>query len=322
VPFVPALAWGSALAIVAHPLYSWLERRLPQPNLAAGLSVAIVAGLFIGPAILVVGQLLGQVAANAQELQDGFLATAQQYQLLRPIAAQLQSRQIPQEAQEAVRTVASNVPGYLTGSLWAAAQLLFTLFILFYFFRDRGVLLARLQSMLPLTSAETDRTLQRIKDTIFATLYGSVVVAMVQGAMGGLIFWWLGLPAPLLWGVVMALLAVIPTLGTFVVWGPAAVYLAITGELGKAAILVAWGSVAIGLLDNFLYPLLVGKRLRLHPLLVFIALVGGIAAFGMAGVVLGPVALSVTDALLDVWKRRTAFGGTAEAALEQEPASD
>ena len=260
---------------------------------------------------------MGQVAANAQELQDRFLATAQQYQLLRPIAAQLQSQQIPQEAQDAMRAVASNVPGYLTGSLWAAAQLLFTLFILFYFFRDRRVLLARLQSMLPLTSAETDRTLQRIKDTIFATLYGSAVVAMVQGVMGGLIFWWLRLPAPLLWGVVMALLAVIPALGTFVVWGPVAVYLAIHGELGKAAILVAWGSVAIGLLANFLYPLLVGKRLRLHPLLVFIALVGGIAAFGMAGVVLGPAALSVTDALLDVWKRRTASGGTAEAALEQ-----
>ena len=317
VPFLPALAWGSALAIVAHPMHAWLERKLPRPGLAAGISVILVAIALIGPAIFVVSQLVGQLAANAQELQERFVAAAQQYEFLQPIAAQLGKQEIPQEAQDAVRTVASNVPGYLTGTLWAAAQLLFTLFILFYFFRDRGVLLGRLKSLLPLTSDEADRTFQRIEDTIFATLYGSVVVAMVQGAMGGLIFWMLALPAPLLWAAIMGLLAVIPTLGTFVVWGPAALYLAVNGEPGKAAVLVAWGCVAIGLIDNFLYPMLVGKRLRLHPLLVFIALVGGIATFGMAGIVLGPVALSVTDALIEVWKRRTAFGGTAEAALER-----
>ena len=120
----------------------------------------------------------------------------------------------------------------------------------------------------------------------------------------------------------MGLLAVIPTLGTFVIWAPAALFLALDGELGKAAILVAWGCVAIGLIDNFFVPLLlVGKRLRLHPLLVFIAVVGGISVFGMAGVVLGPVVLSVTDALIEVWRRRTADGGTAEAALEEPTGS-
>jgi predicted PurR-regulated permease PerM len=315
VPFLPALAWGLALAIVAHPMHIWLEGKLGKPGVAAGISVGIVALALILPALFVVTQMVGQLTANAQELQSRFMQAAEEYEFLQPFAEQLQQQQLSQESQDAVKTVARQVPNYLGGTLWAAAQMLFTAFILFYFFRDWREVLKGLKSLLPLTTAETNRTFERIEDTIFATLYGSVVVALVQGAMGGLIFGLLGLPAALLWGVIMGLLAVIPTLGTFIVWGPAALFLALNGEYFKAAALVAWGCVAIGLIDNLLYPMLVGKRLRLHPLLVFIAIVGGIASFGMAGVVLGPVALSVTDALIEVWRRRTAHGRTAETAL-------
>ncbi len=320
VPFLPALAWGTALAIVAHPMHAWLERTLKRPNVAAGASVAIVAVVLMAPAVFVVTQLVKQLTSNAEELQSTFADAATSHPWLQRITEVAESQGLLAEAQDAVTSVATNVPGYLGGSLWVTAQLLFTAFILFYFFRDRRLLLSRLKSLLPLTTKETDRTFQRIEDTIFGTLYGSLVVAMVQGVLGGLIFWFLGLPAPILWGAIMGLLAVIPTLGTFVVWGPTAVGLAIRGEFVQAAILVAWGCIAIGLIDNFLYPILVGKRLRLHPLLVFIAVVGGLASFGMAGVVLGPVALSVTDALIEVWRRRTADGNNAEDAVAPEPA--
>lgn len=124
-------------------------------------------------------------------------------------------------------------------------------------------------------------------------------------------FWWLGLPAPLLWGAVMALLAVVPVLGAFVVWVPAALFLALNGQMGKALILAGWGIVVIATIDNLLYPVLVGKRLRLHTLLVFIAVVGGLAMFGAVGVVLGPLILALTDAIIEVWRRRTADGHAA-----------
>lgn len=317
-PFLPALAWGAALAIVAHPLHRGVERRLARPGWSAGLSVAAVVVLLLGPAAFVIGQIVGQLAAHADAVQARVIASAEKYPSMRPVVESLEAAQLPQEAQDALQSLASSVPSFLSGSLWATAQLLFTVFILFYLFRDWRLMLSWLKSILPLTAAEADRTFQRVEDTIFATLYGSLVVALVQGALGGLIFWLLGLPGALLWGVVMALLAVIPTLGTFVVWAPAALLLALDGEYFKAGALFAWGCLAIGLIDNFLYPLLVGKRLRLHPLLVFIAIVGGIVQFGMAGVVLGPVALSVTDALIEVWRRRTAHGATAETALEED----
>ena len=115
-------------------------------------------------------------------------------------------------------------------------------------------------------------------------------------------FWWLGLPAALLWGVVMALLAVVPVLGAFVVWIPAALFLALEGSWGRAVILIVWGAVVVGGIDNLLYPMLVGNRLKMHTVLAFISLVGGLMLFGPSGLILGPVALTITTVLLEIWR--------------------
>ena len=155
-----------------------------------------------------------------------------------------------------------------------------------------------------------DRLFGRVGDTIYATIYGTLAVAAVQGLLGGLMFWWLGLPAPLLWGVVMALLAVVPVLGAFVVWIPAALFLAMEGSWGKALILAVWG-VVVGGIDNLLRPVLVGKRLKLHTILAFIS-IGGLIVFGASGLILGPVALTITIVLLETWRNRAA----AEAATK------
>ena len=128
-------------------------------------------------------------------------------------------------------------------------------------------------------------------------------------------FWVLGLPAPLLWGAVMALLAIVPVLGAFAVWVPAALFLALAGSWGKAIVLTIWGAGVVSLIDNLLYPILVGRRLRLHTLPVFIAIVGGILLLGSAGLILGPPTLAVTVALVDIWRRRTAQGHVAERGV-------
>jgi predicted PurR-regulated permease PerM len=125
-------------------------------------------------------------------------------------------------------------------------------------------------------------------------------------------FWWLGLPAPLLWGAAMAVASAIPLLGAPVVWLPTAVFMAVQGNWKSALILAAWGCTAMGLIDNLLYPMLVGKRLRLHTLPVFFAIVGGIIMLGIAGVILGPLALAIAVALFDILRRRTSNGRTAQ----------
>ena len=129
-------------------------------------------------------------------------------------------------------------------------------------------------------------------------------------------FWWLGLQAPLLWGVVMGLLAIIPILGAFIVWIPAALFLAIDGHWGQAIVLSLWGLIVVGTIDNLLRPILVGKRLKQHTVLAFISIVGGILVFGPAGLVLGPVALTTTAVLLEIWPHPAQLPDAQSAASQ------
>ena len=167
-------------------------------------------------------------------------------------------------------------------------------------------MLETMRSLSPLSQAEMDRLFNQITDTIHATIYGTVVVACVQGTLGGLMFWWLGLPTPLLWGLVMGLLAIVPVLGAFVVWIPAAIFLALEGSWEKALILILWGGLVVSSIDNLLYPMLVGNRLKLHTVPAFISLVGGLTLFGPAGIILGPMAVTITMMLLEIWRTRFA----------------
>jgi predicted PurR-regulated permease PerM len=158
----------------------------------------------------------------------------------------------------------------------------------------------------PLSQAQMEGLLERIGDTIHATVYGTFAVASVQGLLGGLMFWWLGLPAPLLWGLVMGMLAVIPMLGAFVIWAPAALFLLLEGAWHDALTLSLWGMLVVGTVDNLLRPVLVGDRLRLHTVLTFLSVVGGLMVFGAAGLILGPVILVITMAMLEFWSARNA----------------
>jgi predicted PurR-regulated permease PerM len=326
-PFLPALAWALALAVVTHPLHTWLLRRLHRPALAAGVAVALVAVAVVGPMLLVTQQLVRQVASGVSWLQseasaESWRAALDSYPRLGPglawLAEQADLRGTLERGSSALTSGASTV---LTGSAWVVGQLLITLFALFYFFRDRGPGLGALRSLVPLSGPETEAVFTRVSDTIHATIFGTLTVALVQGILGGVMFWALGLPATLLWGALMAVLAVVPILGAFVVWAPAAVFLALSGSWGKALILAGWGALVVSLVDNLLYPVLVGQRLRLHTLPVFIATVGGVALFGSAGLVLGPVILTITVALVEIWRRRTAGGRAAKTGVNgsEEP---
>jgi predicted PurR-regulated permease PerM len=198
---------------------------------------------------------------------------------------------------------------------------LITLFLLFYFLRDKDRILRTLTQLVPLVPAEADIVRNDVRDAIGAIVFGTLVVAVTQGALGGLMFWWLGLPAPILWGSVMAVLAILPLFGAALVWVPAALFLAIDGDWGKALVLTAWGTVVVGLIDNLLLPMLVKNRLRVHTVVVFIAVLGGLFAFGATGAVLGPLILAIALALVDIWRRRMAQGAIEEG-VNKPPAAE
>ncbi len=309
-PFLPSLAWAVALAIPTHPIYDWLRERLGHRNLAAGLTVFAVAVVIVAPLVFLFQEVVGQAAdalaaAQAAIVSGEWLGALEQYPRVMSFLRWAESLwDVRGAIERAVTSITPQIASVLAGSFWLGAQFLITFFLLFYFYRDRRPIMNRLRALIPLSRAEADEVFSRINDTVFATLYGTLAIAAVQGAMGGLMFWWLGLPAPLFWGTVMALLAIIPVLGAFVVWIPAAVYLALAGFWIKAIILAAWGNFVVGTIDNILFPIFVGERIRVHTVPVFIAVVGGIFVFGASGVILGPVVLALTFALIDIWRRR------------------
>jgi predicted PurR-regulated permease PerM len=192
----------------------------------------------------------------------------------------------------------------LAGTIAGGAAWLIMFFVLFFFVRDRDRLLAGLERFLPLTREEQREVFRVSADTVHATVWSSIVVGLVQGVLGGLIFWWLELPAPFVWGTVMAFLSVLPVLGAAIVWLPVAAYFALQGDWTNALILTAFGAIVIGLIDNLIYPLMVKDRLRLHAVPVFVSIIGGLIVFGVSGIVLGPLLLAVTDTLAKIWRRR------------------
>lgn len=317
-PFIPGLTWALAFAVVADPLYRRISERVKRPGLASGLSVAAVALAIVIPAVFIGWQLGRQAASSAQMVQEQIKSGELKRQLERSPRMAAAWRWVESNVdvekgiESAAETLQRKAGQWVMTAGWGIVQIFVALFALFYFFRDRTEVLLFLRSMMPMADSEAGYVLDRVRAIAHATIYGTLVVASIQGALGGLIFWILRIPGALLWAVAMGLLSIIPTLGAFIIWAPAAIYLAAQGEWMKAIVLTVWGTVVIGLIDNLLYPMLVGNEMRLHTLPVFIAIVGGLFLFGAAGLVLGPVILAATISVIDILRRRTMQGRSAE----------
>ena len=324
-PFLPALAWAVALAVMAFPVHARLRKVITSANWTAGVSTAVVVAIILVPVLVVAEQLAretaeaaaraevlareGRVEAAADKLPHGPQAVAWVKQNVDPET----------EARRLVTQLAGSAPAVARGSAWFAVQVLVCVFALFFAFRDWRHLLGAVADLSPLSRDESDYLFTRVSDSIHASVYATVVTAVIQGVTGGLLFWALGLPAPVLWGVVMTVLGIIPLVGAFLVWAPAAGALALDERWGAAAGLVVWGLLMAGPVGNWLYARLAGDRMRLHPVPVLIAFVGGLAVFGASGMVLGPVVLAVTMGLLDVRRRRLGPVADRPTADSTEP---
>lgn len=316
-PFFPALAWALALAVLFAPVHRWLESKIKWPNLAAALCVLVAVLVVVVPALFMAERIASEVASGAETVSAAVASgqwrhTLDDHPRLAPAARWVEQQlDLPQTVKAATSWLADAAGGFVRRSILQLVGLVLTFYMLFYFLRDRGAALASLRSLSPLSEADMNRLFSDVFDTVHATVYGTFAVAAVQGVLGGLMFWWLDLPEPLLWGVVMGMLAVVPVLGAFVVWIPAAILLALEGSAGQALLLTLWGTVVVGGIDNLLYPMLVGGRLRMHSLTAFVSIVGGLIVLGPSGLILGPVIFTATRVLLEVWNRRNAADGAA-----------
>jgi len=330
-PFVEVIAWAAVLAVVFFPAYRGIRTWVRRPNLAAVLAVLLVVVTVLAPLVFVCSAVVNELQGMTASVQTEFERLRSDPQA----AAELQQRLDRLRGMVDLESILSNEnvsafatwvsqfllarsAGLVGGLLSVLVSIGFTIFTLFYLFRDGEALVRRLPDMLPLDRARSHKLLHRAQEIITASVYGVVVIAIIQGALGGVMFAVLGLPSPIVWGVVMTFLSTIPMLGSGIIWGPAAVVLGVTGQWWKMGVLTIWGALVIGTSDNFLRPRLVGKRTRMHDLLVFFSVLGGLAAFGVIGLLLGPVVLGMSMVLFEA---TFGDGAAADAEAETPPAS-
>lgn len=315
-PFYGAVFWAAVLAIIFAPLHGHLVRTLPRHrNMAAGISLLAILLLVLLPMAVITAMLVQEASGVVQRLQSGEISVSRYLQQVYDALPAWASSLLNRFGLGSSGLLQDRLTAGLTkGSQFFATQALsigqntfdlvmsffIMLYLLFFFLRDGHNLVRRMREAIPL-EADVKRSLAtKFATVIRATVKGNIVVAMVQGALGGFIFWALDLHAPVLWGVLMAFLSLLPAVGAAVVWFPVAVYLLIAGQVTQGVVLIAFGVLVIGLVDNLLRPILVGKDTKMPDYVVLLSTLGGIAIFGLNGFVIGPAIAAMFIAAWDL----------------------
>lgn len=316
-PFYGAVFWGAVFAIVFAPLHARLLRVMPtRRTLTAALALLFILLLVIFPLSLVSALLVQEAGLVVQRLQTGEMSFSLYFQQIFDALPSWAMDLLSRFGLTDMSLVQQRIAVSLTqGSQFFATQALnigqntfdflmsffIMLYLLFFFLRDGSALGRRMTDTLPLEDDIKRDLSGKFITVIRATVKGNIVVAMVQGALGGLIFWILDIHAPVLWGTLMAFLSLLPAIGAAIVWLPVAVYFLATGAVLDGLLLAAFGVLVIGLVDNVLRPLLVGKDTKLPDYVVLMSTIGGMALFGLNGFVIGPVIAAMFIAAWDIF---------------------
>ena len=312
-----AIFWGVAFAIVFSPLHKRFVARMPtKPTLAAILTLLLSLFVVILPLVLISLSLVKETAAIYERINSGNISAGtylQQFFNALPswltpwleklhlgTLEELQTK-LSNIALQASKLAASKAVGLGQNTLGFVVGFSVMLYLMFFLLRDGKPLVERIWRATPLATEHKRELATKFITVIRATVKGNLAVAAAQGALGGLIFWILGIQGPVLWAVVMAFLSLLPAVGAGLVWGPVAIYFLATGDSTKGLILAAYGILVIGLVDNMLRPLLVGKDTKMPDYVVLISTLGGMAVFGLTGFVLGPAIAALFMATWDMF---------------------
>jgi predicted PurR-regulated permease PerM len=316
-PYAGAILWGTVLAIVFNGLNRHLRDRMRQRrSVAAAVTLLIIVVLVLFPVALIVESLIDEGSAVYQRIQSGQLDLGGWFRQVYAALPDWVVEQLNRFGLTNLETVQARLSGFLTQAAQiATAQalkigqntfefviaLFVMLYLLFFLLRDGDLLSRRFRDAIPMKPGRQRNLAGRFTTVIRATIKGNLVVALVQGALGSLIFWILGVGAPILLGVLIALLSLLPAVGAPVVWVPVAIYLFATGSTWQAIALAVFGALVIGSADNILRPILVGKDTKLPDYVVLISTLGGIAVFGVNGFVIGPVIAALFVAVWEIF---------------------
>ncbi len=319
-PFLGPMVWAILLSIVFYPLFDklrgWLRKR---ETLAAMIMTLLVIFVIVLPSSLLAISLANEVVDAYHDLEEmiktgrlqAYLEQIRQFVVIRWIWSSLDQymdlsqadpfKFLLQNLRQVGTFLFNQTSVIFKGLSTFVIGFFFALLSLYYLFKDGHRLLERLKTIAPIPSKERELILLRFKEMIYATIYGGMVVAIVQGLLGGLMFWVLGISSPILWGTAMALLSFIPVGGTALIWAPASLLFILQGNFIKGIILLLFGAFVISMVDNLIRPKLISSKTKIHPLLLFFSVLGGIQAFGMIGLVAGPLITTLCLTLIEIY---------------------
>ena len=335
-PFFAPIFWACAIAVIFYPFQKWLLGKWPhRRNLVSLGTLILCVVLVVIPVLAVASSFVTEGVSLFQKVQSGELNLADYVDRIKQAFPWLQSLaerfDIDLERVKAQTVEAFTGAGqFLAKRALAVGQNTFQfflnlglmLYLAFFLIRDGDAMVDMLIRALPLGDEREKLLFAKFAEVTRATIKGNLLVAATQGALGGLIFWWLGIPGALLWGVVMAVLSLIPAVGASLIWLPVSLYLYAVGDILDATILVLFGVFVIGLVDNILRPILVGRDTKLPDYMVLFSTLGGLAMFGITGFALGPLLAALFVAFWGIFIREFNEGESPAALLEQQDSGE
>lgn len=307
-PFLVPLAWAGILVVLFYPMQLRLERRWGKTRAAAANTFGVTC-LLILPAValgtMFVHQMIQAASTAAEAYQSGRMDWLNSgWNWLMQHAGD-QGVDLPALMKNAGTWVGTHAAAVLGDVLTHTAEFLFDLFVaifaMFFLFRDADAIMNQIRGLMPFDRTLSEKMLSHAQELIIATMLTSLIIAAVQGVLGGVAFLVTGIGTAVFWGVMIAFCSLIPVVGSVPIWGGAAIWLLASGHWGKAIVLVALCGGLMGSVDQFLRPILLSGRTQLNALYIFISVVGGVAVFGVLGIVLGPVTVAMFAGLLDVY---------------------
>ena len=316
-PFSGAILWGVILAILFAPLYRRLLRPMRRRRSLAAIAALMVILLMVFlPLSWIAASLVHEGASVYQRIQSGELNFGRYFEQI-VAALPAWARHLLEgyglgdlnALQKRIAAGSKEASSFIAGHVFNIGQSAFDfflnafvmLYLLFFLLRDGATISQKVRSAIPLSEEHKRALLDKFTAVVRATVKGNILIAALQGTLGGLAFWALGVQGPLLWGVVMAFASLLPAIGAAIVWLPVAIYFLATGDLWHGVALTLFGMIVLGLSDNFLRPIVVGNDIKMPDYLVLISTLGGIAVFGFNGFVIGPVIAAMFLAVWDIF---------------------
>ncbi len=316
-PFFAPVFWAVAITIIFFPVHSRLREKMPRwPNFSALLTLLICMVIVVIPVIFTTTSVVNQIVDLVQKIQsgeiniedyvskfDGAFPTVEYWlQRLGIDMENLRQRTID-SAMSSGKFLAQHTLIIGQNAFGFVLDVGLMLYVAFFLLRDGEKLIALMIKALPLGDRRERLLFKKFAEVTRATVKGNMVIAVIQGVLGGAIFWILGIPGALLWAVIMTLLSLIPAVGAGLIWGPVAIYMFATGDFIQGAILVAFGILVIGLVDNLLRPVLVGRDTKLPDYIVLLSTLGGLVLFGINGFVIGPLIAALFTVFWGIFMR-------------------